>query len=77
MAVVSLWSWRDFSESDVVTSSSGTMGCRQCLGPVDVGPIGFPSDVTTNRGPWLGPRAEARRGAASATPTPSRIGQTS
>jgi hypothetical protein len=44
---------------------------------VDVGPTGFPSDVTIGRGPWPGPQAEARRGAASATPTPSRIGQTS
>jgi hypothetical protein len=44
---------------------------------VDAGPIGFHSEVTTNRGPWPGPRAGARRGAASATPTPSRIGQTS
>jgi hypothetical protein len=42
-----------------------------------VGPIGFPSDVTIGRGPWPSPQAEARRGAASTTPTPSRIGQTS
>jgi hypothetical protein len=43
-------------------------------GLVDAGLIGFPSDVTTNRGPRPGPRAKARRGATSATPTPSRIG---
>jgi hypothetical protein len=49
----------------------------KCSGLVDAGPIGFPSEVTTNHGPWPSLRAEARRGAASATPTPSRIAQTS
>jgi hypothetical protein len=44
---------------------------------VDVGPTGFPSNVTIGRGPWTGPRIEARRGAASATLTSSRIGKTS
>jgi hypothetical protein len=43
-------------------------------GLVDAGPIGFPSDVTTNHGPWPSPRAKARRDATSVTPTPSRIG---
>jgi hypothetical protein len=43
----------------------------------DAGPTGFPSNVTIGHGPWLGPWTEARRGVAFATPTPSRIGQTS
>jgi hypothetical protein len=47
------------------------------LNIVDTGPIGFPSNMTASRGPWLGPRTRARRGATSATPSPSRIGQTS
>jgi hypothetical protein len=46
-------------------------------GLVDVGPMGFRSDVTIGYGPWPGPREEARRGAASATSTPSKIGQIS
>jgi hypothetical protein len=46
-------------------------------GAIDAGPIGFPSDMATSQGPWLGPRTEARRGATFATPNPSRIGQTS
>jgi hypothetical protein len=41
---------------------------------VDAGLAGFPSDVTIGRGPWPSPRAEARKGATSATSTPSRIG---
>jgi hypothetical protein len=44
---------------------------------VDVGLIGFPRDMITCRGLWPGPRTEAGRGAATATPNPSRIGQTS
>jgi hypothetical protein len=44
---------------------------------VDAGPTGFRSGMTTSRGPWPGPRTGARRGAASAIPNPSRIGQTS
>jgi hypothetical protein len=44
---------------------------------VDVGPTGFSSDTTTSRGPWPGPRTEAEKGAATATPNPSRICQTS
>jgi hypothetical protein len=40
---------------------------------VDAGLTGFSSNVTTSRGPWPGPRIEAGRGAASATPDPSRI----
>jgi hypothetical protein len=44
---------------------------------VDAGPTGFPSNVTTSRGSWPGPRIEAERGAASATLDPNRIGQTS
>jgi hypothetical protein len=44
---------------------------------VDAELTGFRSGVTIGRGPWPGPRAEARRGAASAAPTPSRICQTS
>jgi hypothetical protein len=44
---------------------------------VDAGPTGFLSDMTASRGPWPGPRTGARRGAASATLSPSRIGQTS
>jgi hypothetical protein len=47
---------------------------REMFGGLSMRPTGFSSDVTTNRGPWPGPRAEVRRGAASATPTPSRIG---
>jgi hypothetical protein len=43
---------------------------------VDAGPTRFPSNVTINRGPWLGPQTEAGRGAVFATPDPSRIGQT-
>jgi hypothetical protein len=49
----------------------------KCSGLVDAGPTGFRSSVTIGHGPWPGLRAEARRDAASATPTPSRIGQTS
>jgi hypothetical protein len=41
------------------------------------GPIGFPSDTTTSHGPWPGTWTEAGRGAATVTPNPSRIGQTS
>jgi hypothetical protein len=44
---------------------------------VDVGPTGFPRDMITSRGLWPGPWTEAGRGAAIATPNPSRIGQTS
>jgi hypothetical protein len=44
---------------------------------VDAGPIGFSSNVTTSHGPWSSPWIEAGRGAASATPDLSRIGQTS
>jgi hypothetical protein len=46
-------------------------------GLVDAGSTGFPNNVTTSRGPWPSPRTRARRGVASATPDPSRIGQTS
>jgi hypothetical protein len=44
---------------------------------VDVGPTGYPSDMTTSHGLWPGPRTEVGRGATTATPNPSRIGQTS
>jgi hypothetical protein len=44
---------------------------------VDAGPIGFPSDMTTSRELWPDPWTEAGRGAATATPNPSRIGQIS
>jgi hypothetical protein len=44
---------------------------------VDAGPTGFPSDMTTGRGLWPSPRTKAGRGAATATPNPSRKGQTS
>jgi hypothetical protein len=44
---------------------------------VDVGPIGFPNNVTTSRGPWPGPLNRSRRGVSSTTPNPSRMGQTS
>jgi hypothetical protein len=53
---------------------SSTVKCSRL---VDAGTTGFPGDVTIGHGPRLGPRAEARRGAASATPTMGRIGQTS
>jgi hypothetical protein len=43
-------------------------------GLIEAGPTGFRNNVTTSHGPWPSPRVEARRGAASATPTPSRIG---
>jgi hypothetical protein len=43
---------------------------------VDAGPTGLPSKATTDHGSWPGPRTEARRGATSAIPNPSRIGQT-
>jgi hypothetical protein len=46
-------------------------------GHIDVGPTRFPSDMAASHGPWPSPRIEARRGAASTTPNPSRIGQTS
>jgi hypothetical protein len=42
---------------------------------VDAGPTRFSSNVTTSRGP--GPWTKAGRGAASTTPDPSRLGQTS
>jgi hypothetical protein len=42
-----------------------------------VGPTVFLSDMTTSCGLWPGPRTEAARGAATATPNPSKIGQTS
>jgi hypothetical protein len=54
--------------------SSSTM---KCLGLVDVGPTGFSNDMTTSHGPWPSPQTKARRGATSASPNPSRIGQTS
>jgi hypothetical protein len=44
---------------------------------IDAGPTGFPSDMTTSRGLWPGPRTDVGRGATTATPNPSRIGQTS
>jgi hypothetical protein len=46
-------------------------------GLVDAGPTWFPNNVTTSHGPWPDPRTGARRGVASTTPDPSRIGQTS
>jgi hypothetical protein len=49
----------------------------KCLGLVDAGPTGFRSDTTTSRGFWPSPRTKAGRGAATATPNLSRIGQTS
>jgi hypothetical protein len=49
----------------------------KCSGLVNTGPIGFPSDMTTSRGLWPSPQTETRRGAATAIPNPSRIGQTS
>jgi hypothetical protein len=55
-------------------SSSSTM---KCPGLVDAGPVGFPSGMTMSRAPWPEPRIGARRGAASATSNPSRIGQIS
>jgi hypothetical protein len=45
-------------------------------GHVDAGPIGFPSDATTSRGPWPSLQTKAGRGVATTTPKPSRIGQT-
>jgi hypothetical protein len=44
---------------------------------VDAGPTRFPCETTTSHGPWPGPRTEAGKGATTATPNPSRIGQTS
>jgi hypothetical protein len=44
---------------------------------VDAGPTWFSSNVTTSRGTWPSPQTEAGKGAASATPDPSRIDQTS
>jgi hypothetical protein len=46
-------------------------------GLIDAGPTGFPSDTTMSHGLWLGPRTEAGRGTTTATPSPSRISQTS
>jgi ABC-type Fe2+-enterobactin transport system substrate-binding protein len=40
-------------------------------------PTGFRSATTISHGPWPGPRTEAGKGAATATPNPSRIGKTS
>jgi hypothetical protein len=47
------------------------------LACVDAEPTRFPSDMTTSHGPWSSPRTEAGKGEATATPNPSRIGQTS
>jgi hypothetical protein len=46
-------------------------------GLINARPTGFPIDMTTSRGSWLGPRTGAKRGATPATPNLSRIGQTS
>jgi hypothetical protein len=55
-------------------SSSSTI---KCSGACQRGTDRFPSDMIASRGPWPGPRTGARRGAASAAPSPNRIGQTS
>jgi hypothetical protein len=47
---------------------------RWKLEAIDVGPIGFPSNVTIGHGPWPSLWVEARRGEVSTTPTLSRIG---
>jgi hypothetical protein len=45
--------------------------------PIEAGPTGFSSDTTISHGLWPGPRTKAGRGATTAIPNPSRIGQTS
>jgi hypothetical protein len=50
---------------------------HKMLGLVDAGPIGFPNNMTMSHGPWPDPQTGARRGIASTTPNPSRIGQIS